>query len=130
MQQLQLARVLKNQMFEGYVLVRAAEQRTSSNGGKFLDMTLCDLSGEFNAKMWDGTAQPPKAGSVIKIRAMMQEYNNHPQLRVDKMRPAGEKDQVDMAMLVPCALTVLSRASASSISAFAASTSSLILPSM
>ena len=102
-QQLQLARVMKNQIFEGFVLVRAAEQRTSSNGGKFLDMTLCDLSGEFNAKVWDGAAQPPKAGSVIKIRAMMQEYNNHPQLRVDKMRPAVEKDEVDMGMLVPCA---------------------------
>ncbi len=102
-QQLQLAKVMKNQFFEGFVLVRAAEQRTSSNGGKFLDMTLCDLSGEYNAKMWDGTAQPPRPGSVVKIRAMMQEYNNHPQLRVDKMRPAEEKDQVDMAMLVPSA---------------------------
>ena len=102
-QQLQLARVMKNQIFEGFVLVRAAEQRSSANGGKFLDMTLCDLSGEYNAKVWDGTAQPPKAGTVIKIRAMMQEYNNHPQLRVDKLRPATEKDDVDMGMLVPCA---------------------------
>ncbi len=102
-QQIQLARVMKNQFFEGFVLVRAAEQRTSSNGGKFLDMTLCDLSGEYNAKVWDGAAQPPKAGSVIKIRAMMQEYNNHPQLRVDKMRPATEKDEIDMGQLVPCA---------------------------
>ena len=105
MQQLQLAKVLKNQIFEGFVLVRASEQRTSSNGGKFLDMTVCDLSGDFNAKMWDGTVQPPAPGTVVKIRAMMQEYNNHPQLRVDKMRPAVEKDQVEMAMLVPCAPT-------------------------
>ena len=103
MQQPQLAQIIKNQFFEGFVLVRASEQRTSSNGGKFLDMTLCDLSGEYNAKMWDGTAQPPKPGSVIKIRAMMQEYNSHPQLRVDKMRPATDKDAIDMALLVPSA---------------------------
>lgn len=101
--QLQLAKVLKNQVFEGYVLVRASEQRTSSNGSKFLDMTLGDVSGEFNAKMWDGTVAAPRPGSVIKIRAMMQEYNGHPQLRVDKLRPVGEKDEVDMALLVPCA---------------------------
>ena len=72
--QLQLSQVIKNQMFEGYVLVKASEQRTSSNGSKFLDMTLGDVSGEFNAKMWDGTVAPPAAGTVIKIRAMMQEY--------------------------------------------------------
>ena len=62
--QLQLSQVIKNQMFEGYVLVKASEQRTSSNGSKFLDMTLGDVSGEFNAKMWDGTVQPPAAGTA------------------------------------------------------------------
>ena len=101
--QLQLSQVIKNQMFEGYVLVKASEQRTSSNGSKFLDMTLGDVSGEFNAKMWDGTVSPPAAGTVIKIRAMMQEYNNRPQLRVDKLRPVTEKDSVDMSLLLPCA---------------------------
>ena len=101
--QLQLSQVIKNQMFEGYVLVKASEQRTSSNGSKFLDMTLGDVSGEFNAKMWDGTVAPPAAGTVIKIRAMMQEYNNRPQLRVDKLRPVTEKDSVDMSLLLPCA---------------------------
>ena len=101
--QLQLAQVIKNQMFEGYVLVKASEQRTSSNGSKFLDMTLGDVSGEFNAKMWDGTVQPPAVGTVVKIRAMMQEYNGHPQLRVDKLRPVTEKDSVDMSLLLPCA---------------------------
>lgn len=101
--QLQLSQVIKNQMFEGYVLVKASEQRTSSNGSKFLDMTLGDVSGEFNAKMWDGTVAPPAAGTVIKIRAMMQEYNGRPQLRVDKLRPVTEKDNVDMSLLLPCA---------------------------
>ena len=99
----QLARLIKNQMFEGFLLVKNAEQRTSSNGSKFLDMTLSDVSGEFNAKMWDGTVQPPKAGAVIKVRAMMNEYNGRPQLRVDKLRVATDKDEVDMSLLVPCA---------------------------
>ena len=42
----QLATMIKGQVFDGYLLVRASAQRTSSNGGKYLDMTLCDLSGE------------------------------------------------------------------------------------
>ena len=82
----QLAAMLRGQMFEGFLLVKAAEQRTSSNGGKYLDMTLADRSGEVNAKMWDGSTAAPKALSVVKVRGMMLEYNNRAQLRVDKMR--------------------------------------------
>ncbi len=101
--QIQLAKLIKNQMFEGFLLVKTSEQRTSSNGSKFLDMTLSDVSGEYNGKMWDGTVAPPRPGSVVKVRAMMSEYNNRPQMRVDKLRPVTERDEVDMNLLVPCA---------------------------
>ena len=99
----QLASMLKNQSFDGFLLVRAATQRTSSNGSKYLDMTLCDISGEVNAKMWDGTAAAPGVGKVIRLRGMMLEYNGKPQLRVDKFRLALENDRFDMSMLMPCA---------------------------
>lgn len=102
-QQPQLAAMMKGQMFDGFLLVRSAVQRTSSNGGKYLDMTLCDISGEVNAKMWDGLAAPPPAAQVVRLRGMMLEYNGRPQLRVDKMRPAAEQDDYDMDALTPCA---------------------------
>ena len=98
-----IKQVIKNQIFEGFLLVRASEQRTSANGSKFLDMTLCDISGDVNAKMWDGTVDPPKPGTVIKVRAMMQEYNGHNQLRVDKLRASNPRDNIDMKQIVPCA---------------------------
>jgi len=101
--QLPIAGIIKGQMFEGFLLVRTSAQRTGQTGTKYLDMTLCDRSGEVNAKMWDGQTPAPAVGSVVKVRAMMQEYNNKPQLRVDKMRPAEESDAVDMSTLVPCA---------------------------
>ena len=44
-QQPQLASMIKGQVFDGFLLVRAAAQRTSSNGGKYLDMPFCDVSG-------------------------------------------------------------------------------------
>ena len=102
-QQPQLAEMIKGQVFDGFLLVRSAVQRTSSNGGKYLDMTLCDISGEVNAKMWDGLTAPPAAAQVVRLRGMMLEYNNRPQLRVDKMRPAEEADDFDMDALTPCA---------------------------
>ena len=99
----QLSAMLKNQAFDGFLLVRSAAQRTSSNGSKYLDMTLCDISGEVNAKMWDGNTPAPAPATVLRLRGVMLEYNGKPQLRVDKMRPAAEGDEYDMAALAPCA---------------------------
>ena len=102
-QQPQLAGMIKGQVFDGFLLTRAATQRTSSNGSKYLDMTLCDISGEVNAKMWDGLTPPPTVAQVLRVRGMMLEYNGRPQLRVDKMRPATAEDDYDMEQLAPCA---------------------------
>lgn len=102
-EQPQLAQMIKGQMFDGYLLVRAAAQRTAQNGSKYLDMTLCDLSGEVNAKMWDSLTTPPAVAEPIRVRGMMQEYNNRAQLRVDKMREITDQDDVDMSALTPVA---------------------------
>ena len=100
--QASLTSLIKGQIFEGLLLVRSAEQRTASNGSKYLDITLGDKSGEFNGKMWDGTVSAPKVGEVVKVRALLQEYNGRPQLRVDKLR-VMDKTEVDLALFVPCA---------------------------
>ncbi len=98
-----LAEIRRDDKFEGFVLVRSAEQKQSSNGKYYLDMTLADRSGSINAKMWDGTVQPPKAGSVVKIRAAGNEFNGRMQLRIERIREAEARDEVDMSALVPCA---------------------------
>ena len=103
MNQQAVAAFKKDDKFEGFLLARAAEQRQSANGSRYLDMTLCDRTGDINAKMWDGTVQPPKNGSIIKARAVVTEDNGRLQLRVNKLREAEEADQVDMSLLVPCA---------------------------
>ena len=92
MEQAVVASFAKDLKFEGFLLVRSAEQRASANGSKYLDMTLCDRTGDINAKMWDGTVQPPKNGSIIKVRAVVTEYNGRLQLRVNKLREAAPAD--------------------------------------
>ena len=89
--------------YEGFLLVRSADQREGKTGGKYLDMNLTDRTGEVNCKMWDGNIAPPATGSVIKVRGLVQEYNGRKQLRVEKMRMATEADGVDLSLLVPCA---------------------------
>lgn len=53
--------------------------------------------------MWDGTVQPPLAGSIVKVRATGNEFNGRMQLRVEKIRAAESRDAVDMSTLIPCA---------------------------
>ena len=103
MEQMTVSQLVKDLRFEGFLLVRSSDQRTGSNGSKYLDMNLTDRTGEINCKMWDGTVAPPPAGTVIKVRGLVQEYNGRTQLRVERMRPAQEKDHVDLSRLVPCA---------------------------
>lgn len=103
MEQPMLSSVKKNTAFEGFLRVKAAQQRQSSNGSKYLDMTMGDISCEVNCKMWDGTVLPPEPGAVVKVRGLMQEYNGRPQLRVDKMRIMNDSDNVDMSRLIACA---------------------------
>ena len=98
-----LSDIKRDDRFEGYLIVRSAEQRASANGKNYLDMTLADKSGSINAKMWDGTVQPPLAGSIVKVRATGNEFNGRMQLRVEKIRAAESRDAVDMSTLIPCA---------------------------
>ena len=103
MQQPTIASLTKDERFEGFTLVRMSEQRTGSNGGKYLDLTLTDRTGEVNAKLWDGNVPPPPLSSVVKVRGLVVEYNGRLQLRIEKMRLSEPTDEIDMAMLTPCA---------------------------
>lgn len=98
-----LSEIRRDDRFEGYLIVRSAEQRAAASGKFYLDMTLADKSGSINAKMWDGTVQPPVAGSIVKVRATGNEFNGRMQLRVEKIRAAESRDGVDMSTLIPCA---------------------------
>jgi 3'-5' exoribonuclease len=98
-----IAAVRKDDRFLGFLLVRMAEQRQSSKGDKYLDMTLGDATGDLNAKVWDGKATPPSVGTVVKVQATVQEYNGRLQLRVERLRAAQPQDEVDMSALTLCA---------------------------
>lgn len=103
MEQKPICQVEKDQKFEGFVLVRSADQRTGGNGAKYLDLNLADRTGELNAKVWDGNVPCPAPGTVIKVRGTTLEYNGRLQLRIEKIRDAAPEDGVDLSALTPCA---------------------------
>ena len=109
-----VASLRKDMRFEGFLMVRNSSTRVSNATGKpYIDMTLADKTGEINCKVWDHVRYndrkldentvPPAAGSVVKVRGPVQEYNGRLQLRVEVMRDAAENDDVEMGLLVKCA---------------------------
>lgn len=103
MEQLSIAQLTPGLVFEGFLLVRACEQRTDSKGKGYLDLNLVDRTGEINCKMWTVPAMPPVAGAVAWVRGTVQEFNGRLQLRVEVIRPKQPTDDVELSMLVPCA---------------------------
>ncbi len=103
MQQDTVAGIRKDEKFEGWLLVRTADQRTSSGGKAYLDMTLGDRTGNINAKMWDGTVPPPPQGAIVQVRGVGNEFLGRMQLKIEKMRVTAAEDEVDHTALVPSA---------------------------
>ena len=100
-----VCQLVKDTRFEGFLLVRGAERKLDRNNRVYADMNLADRTGEINAKIWNWPEEEtiPESGSVIKVRGAVQEYNGRMQLKIERWRPAEEKDQVDMGSLVAAA---------------------------
>ena len=91
--------------FEGYYVLKAAQQKTSQNGKPFLNATLSDATGAMDAKVWDypGPIGAQDVGSVVRVRGNVGEFRGALQLTIDRIRLADENDVYDCAELVPVA---------------------------
>jgi 3'-5' exoribonuclease len=96
----------KGMSITGFYLVKTAAIKNSASGNsQYGDYTLADETGEINGKVWD-VAEPescPKAGSIIKLQGLVNEYQNKLQLRIDKFRDAVPADPIEPSKLVPAA---------------------------
>ena len=84
---------------DGFGLVKSVEKKSAKNGTFYLDMLLGDKDGDVYAKVWDFREEVtpiPAANSIIKFRGNLQQYNGNDQLIIQKMRPAGVEDNVNM----------------------------------
>lgn len=81
---------------DGFFMIKNIEVKTSTNGNKFLDITLSDNTGDINAKVWDYRDEDDKyrPNSIIKIRADVTEWQGRKQLKIMKIRTTDEADEV------------------------------------
>lgn len=94
----------KNGTLEGFCFVKSLEVKKTARGVPYLDLTLTDSSGEIGAKLWDYKPEihsDIKLNSLIKVRGTISMFNDAPQMRVERARPAVEADGVKMEDFVP-----------------------------
>lgn len=85
-----------------FFLVKGAIIKVGSNHKEYLDLLLGDNSGEISGKKWDVNPeekprlQQLQPNMILKIRALVTEWNGMKQLRIMRIRQAGAEDGIDM----------------------------------
>ncbi|MFL0245850.1 3'-5' exoribonuclease YhaM family protein [Candidatus Clostridium stratigraminis] len=91
---------------EGFFLLKSIDLKTSSNNKKYLDLNLCDKTGEMNAKLWEyeeGDETKFSSSSLVKVRGSVSLWNNTLQLKIEKIRESNNQDNVNVEDFVPVA---------------------------
>lgn len=95
-----------NNTTDGFLMVKSAEKKITAKGMPYLDLILCDKTGEISSKLWDyheevqGVFEP---GTIVKVRGTVSPYNGVDQLRIERIRKAVPSDGADPAEFVPSA---------------------------
>jgi 3'-5' exoribonuclease len=109
MKQYYAARLKTDDEITDFFVVRNIAVKTGSNKKQYLDLTLADSSGEVSAKKWDvaDTELPSlnsiHEGDILKVKAVVTEWNGMKQLRVARLRKAVEQDEVERADFIKSA---------------------------
>src|ERR1700686_2141740 len=87
-------------------LVSTREVRQKRSGEPYLSLVLSDRTGEIDAKMWDNVAEIVETfdrDDFVKVKGLMQLYNNRPQFTIHKLRRV-EEHEVDFRDFFPASL--------------------------
>lgn len=91
---------------DGFYLIKSFDVKKTTNGKQYIDIDLVDKTGEINAKIWEYSEEKEAlvaGSSIVKVRGEVLEWNGSKQLKVNKIRPASEKDSVKISELIPSA---------------------------
>lgn len=99
-----LASLQVKDKLEHFLLLSAITVKSTKTGKEYLDLILRDHTVSLNAKMWsnfDSFLPDAKAGSIVKILGTLDEYNNQPQIKIDRIRLAVDNDKVGPQDFLP-----------------------------
>jgi 3'-5' exoribonuclease len=91
-------------VFDGFFLVLSRQQRTTQTNKPYLNLILCDKTGQVEGRVWDPSdhriAKDVERGDVVKIRGTLSRYNDRLQVKVDQLRKA-QSVEVEKSDLMP-----------------------------
>src|SRR6266850_4628960 len=95
--------VHENKNLVSSFVVAAKQIKLKKSGEPYVAMTLADRSGQLDAKLWDNVEEFMESfeqDDFIKVKGLLNKYNNRFQLTVHKLRRLEEAD-VDFADYLP-----------------------------
>src|ERR1700730_2653789 len=95
--------LVPNQVMTSTFLVHIKDIRQKKSGEPYLSLLLGDRTGELEAKMWDNVTDVLESFSrddFVKVKGLLQIYQNRPQLTVHKMMRILDSD-VDFSDYFP-----------------------------
>jgi 3'-5' exoribonuclease len=104
-----IAQLKTDEEITDFFAVRTIGIKTGSNKKQYLDLALADNTGEISAKKWDvaDTELPAldaiRAGDVVKVKAVVTEWNGMRQLKVLRLRKAVAQDGVERSDYIKAA---------------------------
>ncbi len=93
----------ENQTITALFVVASKQVKPKKSGEPYLALTLSDRTGTIEAKMWDGVPEAMHTfdqDDFIKVRGLINKYNNRFQLTIHKLRKC-EENEVDFADYLP-----------------------------
>ena len=109
MKDIYIADIKVNQDITSYFIVKKSEIKVGSNRKAYLDLLLADSTGEISAKKWDIADEEMlglkkiEPGKIIKVRAIVNEWNGMKQLRITRIRHTGAEDNLVMTDYIKAA---------------------------
>ena len=93
----------ENQIVTTSFVVGAKQIKPKKNGEPYLALTLCDRTGQIEAKMWDNVTEHLASfeqDDFIKVRGLINKYNSRFQLTIYKLKKL-EDSEVDFEDYLP-----------------------------
>ena len=84
-----------NKIVSTFFLVQNKEIRQKKTGEPYLSLSLCDRTGELDAKMWDNVVEVMETferDDFVKVKGLIQIFHNRPQMTIHKMRRVGDHE--------------------------------------
>ncbi|MDR2133326.1 MAG: HD domain-containing protein [Clostridiales Family XIII bacterium] len=104
-----IAQLRTNDEITDFFAVRTIALKTGSNKKQYLDVSLADNTGEISAKKWDvadtelPSLQEIREGDVVKVKALVTEWNGMRQLKLMRLRKSVAQDGVERSDYIKAA---------------------------